>query len=659
MAKKMKKAQVTPFIIIGIVLLISASFFIYYRNLMMYEPETIPDDIMPVKTYIQSCIDEISKDAVIKLGIQGGYINIPDHMRLNQAYIEMMPRSLIKIPYWYYNGFDYAPTIESMQKEISSYVKENLRPCLDLEIYEKDYGIKELGKISVKTTIAEFDVDIRIDYPLKVLDKSNNEQTEISKFYTILPVKLKHVYELSKKITEAQKQMHYFENITIDWVSMNADIPLNGLEFHCDPLKWNVRDVKRELQDMVYYFLPRLRIKNTGHTPFLKDKEIYENFKKYSLEDIYKGNYPKEKPPADAYDYSHYYLDVKSRKTDIKVGFNYNYNFDMQMSVTPSDNGIMRSTKQKGSKEFLNFLCLNFYHFTYDITYPVEVILNDVTAFNNNGYTFRFSLPVMVNHNKPANTAFQMKKPIMLGGDFIGECEDLDGPIYDIRVLSLDDYGIINQEINNVSISYDCIRFSCDLGSTTVDEGSYRLRTRLPTSCSHGFLVAKKKGYLEASTQVLDSTDIDIHLKKLKSFNFAIVQNKYNSITNEFGQDEIIQDPLYAVIDIQSIDDPSLSFYYKYPLNKIQDKQEQILLIEQHSKYKIDILLFDEADNTFIGGYQGTVQFDYNDIANNNNILFHVANYLPKAMNKDDERNVLNFLDENEYYKTKLTPEFK
>ncbi len=654
MAYKMKKAQITPFIIIGALILLSTSLFIYYRNFIVIEPEILPEDVVPIKTYIEACLKDTGKDAAIKAGMQGGYIDLPNQINLNRAYVELTPGSFIKIPYWYYNGISFIPSIDVMQNQLSGYIKDNIKKCADLEIFQRDYILEEEGEIEVETIIAENNLDINMVYNIIVKNKATDEQTRISQFHTIVNVRLKKAYNLAKQIIEAENSQTYFEDITIDWIAMNKNIPLNGLEFGCKENKWKVRDVRNELQDMVYYNIPNIRVKNTDYAAFLEDESVYENLQKYNIEEISQGYRPDKQAPADAYDYSHYLLDVKARPTDLRAGFLYSPTWGMEMTVRPSEGGIMRSTKQSASEEFLSFLCINTHHFTYDVKYPVEVMVRDDKSFNNQGYVFRFAFPVMINHNQPDKQGFINPLYVMGGGDFIGECDDLTGPTYDIRALGLDEYGIGNMELKDVNISYNCLRFTCNLGTTKADQGAYRLRTQLPSSCANGFIKAEKPGYLEEQQQVLDSTDIDVDLRKLKKFRFEVVKNDYNY--GIIGDDEKIEEPFSTIIELQSYDDPELVFYRKYPLN---NNPSTIELIEQNSKYKLNIMLFDEVKGIFIGGYKGNWSLDYADIAENRRIVFHTINYLPKPINKEQEAEMIKFLEENNVYKPILKPKLE
>lgn len=653
----LKRGQITPFIIVGIIIIIASAFFLYYRNFIIPEAEYVPEDIKPVKGYIDSCLDDSAEDAITLLGMQSGYIEIPDEIRLNKAYVQLLPRSPFLIPYWNHNGISYIPSLETMQIQISNYIEQNLRDCVDLKLFEKDLFIEDNKEIEVETIIGNNDVDVSMTYELIITDK-NGDRTKISKYQKTVQVKLKQAYELGQQIMRAENSQTYFENMTIDWISMNSDIPLNGLEFHCTQLKWRLTDIEEELQDMIYYNLPKVKVKNTAHEGFLADDDVYEELSQYTIEDIYQGNTPDIEKPEDAYDYFHYLMDVRTKKTDLNAAFYYHPSWGIDMVGRPSEDGKLVSRKQEGDSEFLNFLCLNIYHFNYDIVYPIEVLIRDDEAFNNQGFVFRYAFPVYINHNYPDREGFSNTEFIQFGGEFIGECDGLKGDVYDIRALGVDDFGIANMELKGVNLTYDCFKFSCNLGITEADAGSYRLRTQLPDSCAHGYLITEKEGYLSKRQQVLDDEDIDINLVKLKTLGFKVVMNDFNSLNNNIGDDEELNKYFLASIDLQSIDEPSHQIYKKYPFDD-NTGDRTIKLLEQNSEYSIDITLLDDADGVVIGGYRGNFSLRYDDLVDAKEIVFHTASYLPKPMARNEEQKVFEFLDENNIYKDRLKPELR
>ena len=94
-----KRGQITVFIIISLIILLSVSLFIYYRSLTLQEPEIVPPQFDPVKDYVSSCIKIVGKQAVDRLGQQSGYINVPPQWLLNKdSYLEMTATGLMNVP---------------------------------------------------------------------------------------------------------------------------------------------------------------------------------------------------------------------------------------------------------------------------------------------------------------------------------------------------------------------------------------------------------------------------------------------------------------------------------------------------------------------------------------------------------------------------------
>jgi hypothetical protein len=170
-------------------------------------------------------------------------------------------------------------------------------------------------------------------------------------------------------------------------------------------------------------------------------------------------------------------------------------------------------------------------------------------------------------------------------------------------------------------------------------------------------VTAEKEGYLPGETQALDSTSIDVPLKRLKEFNFRVVLNKYHGGVIE--NDEELEDYMVSYISLQSYDEPSLLMYKQFPFSDdATDEQRTITLMDQNSKYLLDILLIDEVDGQVIGGYNGNWSISYTQMQNNNEIVFHVVEYLPKPIEAMDQYEMFKFLEEDNNYRTTLRPEF-
>ena len=73
-----KKAQVTVFIILGIILiLILAIFIAIQQEVVTFKPEELaPASKGKVETFLTTCIQDLGDEALTEIGLQGGYPHI-------------------------------------------------------------------------------------------------------------------------------------------------------------------------------------------------------------------------------------------------------------------------------------------------------------------------------------------------------------------------------------------------------------------------------------------------------------------------------------------------------------------------------------------------------------------------------------------------------
>ena len=149
-----KRGQVTIYIIVGIVILAVFGIIFFLGSSLTkqdFQSELknvkIPEQIKPVKEYVDACIEASVLDGAQFLGSSGGYIDVP---------VDDLPRGVFnefsnsleigssEVAYWYYkssNNLDKTqiPTIGSMERELESYVNEHVVYCLrDLDGFEDE-----------------------------------------------------------------------------------------------------------------------------------------------------------------------------------------------------------------------------------------------------------------------------------------------------------------------------------------------------------------------------------------------------------------------------------------------------------------------------------------------------------------------------------------
>lgn len=488
--------------------------------------------------------------------------------------------------------------------------------------------------------------------PLEINTKGRLDLVKKSTFDGAIPVKLRKVHELAKDIIMSENENLFLEDLTIDLMTLGPNIPFSDIDFECRQKIWHVSSVERDIKNLLYYNLPRIRFEDAEHEGFLAPMSVYENLRGIDPGD-YKPFGNKDWPtdvPSDAYDYFHFFWDISDKDySDLKASIYYLKDWNFDLTVKPSDGRVMKASYGKGMEKYLRFLCLNVYHFTYTLTYPVEIVIRDDSSFET-GYVFRFAIPVQIKNNQGDRSDFgeSIYQTPEQGEDFCEQRGDKEMRIYAKDKTTFND-------IKDVNITFSCMgTFFCDLGKTAKDVNVYRLRTTLPSFCSPGTLEAEKEHYLKSSVSVpTDKTSVDIFMTPLKAMDFEVVKRKFSADT--FSPAEYLEPGEKAVIYLSYPNESDYYYYRQYPFTpEMEEELETIELIEDDVTYDLDIVLISK-DNEFIGGYRGNWTVTYNDLISSNAIIFQAMEKIPHPENEDEQAE-LSLLMENENYTIELKP---
>ncbi|MBI1969946.1 hypothetical protein HYS48_04595, partial [Candidatus Woesearchaeota archaeon] len=69
-----KRGQITVFIIIGIFLLAAVAVFLYLKQdrTGLEIEQAIPEEFMPIKHFVEECIQKYAQQGILLMGVQGG-----------------------------------------------------------------------------------------------------------------------------------------------------------------------------------------------------------------------------------------------------------------------------------------------------------------------------------------------------------------------------------------------------------------------------------------------------------------------------------------------------------------------------------------------------------------------------------------------------------
>ncbi len=653
-----KRGQITIYIILGIIVLLALGITVY----LLTKPSTIyvPPEIQPVYDHIASCVSSVSKEAVLRLGFQGGYITLPPKITRNsRSFVAFDPSGEFKVPYWYFGGEDRTPSIQFMEREIAQYVKQNIPNCVDFKTL-KNFDITEVGMIEPRVIIGEKDIRVDIKWPLQIM--AAGKLVNHNEFRAELDVKLKKIWELASNVMNAENKDLLFEKLTVDLVASDPEIPMDGMDFGCGVKKWNINDIRKRLRDVLSYNIPYIRVHNTNYVPFQESLSNYQNLEK-TRDNIYselRKDVPFEKIklpdniPEDAIDYSKLTFDVGTKVTDLKINFLYLPNSLLELSALPSEGGILKSNKMPGSKKYLRLLCINQWHFVYNIIYPVVSVISDENAFNGDGFFFRFAFPVLINMNEGERLYYGLRRMDTneIDTDF---CQKLGDQGIEITARGFESGIPFAIALDNVNITYKCGNEVCDLGTTKAEDGDFKLVTRLPKGCGNPFIVANKQGYIEGQSVLgFNERSVDVTLKKLREINIDVVKQSYDSVNDQLSniEDQLGRDErlfIYAYLHNGSVDQ-----YLDHPSNKT------MILLEDDGTYDFDLIYLDALNYT-IGGYHAeNVKINLDEFDDKDTIVLHTVEYtpIPDIGNETQSAEMISFIYEGKY-NNQLRPTFR
>jgi len=155
-----KKAQITIFVIIAIVIVGSITALLLSTNKIYKQP--VPEELeitvsSGIREIAQKCIQVSLIDGTRILGFQGGFIRIPK---------KSAKTAFTEIAYGYYLGQKLYPTKEKMEEELAYYLDNAVPICFN-ENNKYNYRISA-GKASTKIEISDEEVIAKVIYPISI-----------------------------------------------------------------------------------------------------------------------------------------------------------------------------------------------------------------------------------------------------------------------------------------------------------------------------------------------------------------------------------------------------------------------------------------------------------------------------------------------------------
>jgi len=600
-----KRGQITIFIIIGFLLIIASAlfFFVKQKSARFIPEEIVPDEVVPVKRFVEKCMNDVARDGIDLLGSNGGFIDIPYFIsRDPKAYITVSPLfPELKTPLWYYSGYNRMPSLDYIREQLERYVGSSLQSCIsNFQDFSDEFDIEEISAPQASVVFGEEDTSIELAYQLRIRDKQSTEATNMQAFITHVPKRVRTAYELASEIMESENDRMFLERRTIDWISAGPEdtIPYTSMELSCRRKTWRTLDVKNAIQERISANIPAVKV---NRTLFI--------------------------PPTDPYEVNHYVWHATQKEYDMHVGLTYDPAWGMDFYVRPNDRTLLKSNAQR-HQDLLRFLCINIWHFTYDIRYSVLFTVIDDETVDHEAFSFSFATDVLVDHNAPDRSSFGT-------GLFDFESEDetatycSDARENDLIVYTTD--AVTYEDVDKVNISYTCFNRRCELGKTAFDiYGNTPSLTVKAPYCFNGILRAEKQGYEPA--QLFISTDSDqdlsLYLKPVKEFlNYTV--DKYRKTELDAGM-EIMRKLRPEESALITITKPGTDFETRGFYTRNEENTERITLYNHVDEtYHVQVLVL--KGETMLGGWEGNWTVSEQEIEDAERIVFHTIVQDPPA----------------------------
>lgn len=195
-----KKAQVTIFVIISIVIIIGLAVLFYYKedlaeNLsikIFTKQATLPYELQNTESMIDGCVKSLVTSGLHLLGVQGGYLELPE---------DVLETENMEVAYAYDKGIEALPEKEMMEQQLGNYVNLALPACVDFSKFPKFSMIA--GNPETKVEINEESVKVTLSY--RVTAKNEESSYRLKGSYTqTVPVKLGRMYDVAKAFVEKE-----------------------------------------------------------------------------------------------------------------------------------------------------------------------------------------------------------------------------------------------------------------------------------------------------------------------------------------------------------------------------------------------------------------------------------------------------------------------
>ncbi len=235
-----KRGQLSIFLVIALIIVILFSLIYFLKSIPLISPKTeiVKSSIANTLTSnIQSCLMNTANEAILLLGLQGGYTEKPNKfLTINDSILS----------FGYYKDSAIINSLEGIKSEINSYIEKNLPLCI-----KGNKLILEQGSIISKTAINKDNIKIEVSYPIRI--KQGDRIESLPENYNIeIKVRLGYIYDFILSIIT----QHLKDPKNIDIANLlKSDLNIDIVGYKNNILIYVVTDKKSKINNKPFAYI--------------------------------------------------------------------------------------------------------------------------------------------------------------------------------------------------------------------------------------------------------------------------------------------------------------------------------------------------------------------------------------------------------------------
>jgi hypothetical protein len=234
-----KTSQVTIFIILGIVIVVSLAIFLTTRASNNYETE-----IRPVHDFVISCLDISGREAIKAIGLSSGYYPLSEYATEDG------------IAFYVDNRRNLAPTQQTLETSVSEFVDDFMPFCLDNFADFSEISIA-FNTMTTNTQIENDKVTLTANFPLTITKGEMVE--EIKNFETEIPIRLGNSFEVAQKISNEHLYNDDVCLTCLDNFSEQHDVFINFDDYAENVIIYTIADNSNKTDEKGHMFVFAVR----------------------------------------------------------------------------------------------------------------------------------------------------------------------------------------------------------------------------------------------------------------------------------------------------------------------------------------------------------------------------------------------------------------